>query len=351
MHSIDTTQAHHVLTVGNIFPKTVKLQLVPINGASTLSLAQRWFRSKAAMFYDNPHAYYFSVKALARMWQYPEDFMMLLEDGIRHPHFARYLRPDGSQMAVTKYVDDKATYIFAPGDVPYLKIKETIKIPFYYIGLSGYLAAMQRYEDAQKIMHDTLSQRPDLCVRGGFGDENPQQKLLQLIDQGPSGGIYLDSLKAFYPSYPYDLFRVFAYLLQKGLIRSEMRGIDLGSGLGLVPLIGSIFLSAFDGVELRPELVQIANQVLAQPLSGTGARTFRQGDFRDEDLGQYDVIFIYSFLKDEIFELREKIKALKSGTILIENQVSDEKGFLFNVEGVELIDSHHGFDKIFIFRK
>ncbi len=65
---------------------------------------------------------------------------------------------------------------------------------------------------------------------------------------------------------------------------------DLGSGDGKVALIASLFTKS-TGIEFDDELVQRSNQIKEE--IGANNLRFIKGDFLEEDLSAYDILFVY----------------------------------------------------------
>jgi hypothetical protein len=300
-----------------------------------LGLTRRWFCPAAS----RPISLFFSENTLRRFQNNSADLAMLLREMLSQGHFSgykKYVREDGSILAVVK-VDDRripgadCLCILSANEPAGQRSIETAHVPAYPFGLTTYLHAMERYEEAQKELSRLSAENTNFVVVGGCGEIKREHGLLRLFDRGLPAEHREQTSSAFYPSEPRDVFYIFADLYQRGLIGRRSRGIDLGFGLGLVPLIGSIFTDCFEGDEKRKELADIANAFLAAQIPGTGKRLYRHGNYLSRDLSEYDVLYIFGYYDDCAGQLRNKLKNIRPGTLLIECRAANENRGIFDL--------------------
>lgn len=98
---------------------------------------------------------------------------------------------------------------------------------------------------------------------------------------------------------PIDVARCAARLLAP---EPGMRVLDIGAGAGKFCLVAAreIPSARFDGVELRPHLVRLANR-FAGELRLTNAR-FIHADALDLDWSEYDAFYLYNPFAEQLFE-------------------------------------------------
>jgi hypothetical protein len=91
-------------------------------------------------------------------------------------------------------------------------------------------------------------------------------------------------------------------------ILADSRFIDLGSGLGRVPMLAHLLTGcAASGIEIDPDLHERAQQAQAQ--LGLPLVDLQHGDARDRDLSQFDVVFMYTpFIGPVLHEVLNKLE-------------------------------------------
>lgn len=87
---------------------------------------------------------------------------------------------------------------------------------------------------------------------------------------------------------------------------------DLGSGDGKVALIASLFTES-TGIEFDDELVQRSNQIKEE--IGANNIQFRKGDFLEEDLSAYDILFVYP--DNPLIRLEQKLLKEFRGDLIV----------------------------------
>ncbi|MFQ5876914.1 MAG: SAM-dependent methyltransferase, partial [Acidobacteriota bacterium] len=120
----------------------------------------------------------------------------------------------------------------------------------------------------------------------------------------------------FYPSLLEDLLPSFEAILRPGA-----RFLDLGSGDGRVVFLAALLGADATGIEYDRRLHRIARRSRArlEEILDTDRAVLRRGDFFDEDLGRYDVLFYFargSFGEDRLLEkIRDEMRP--DATLLI----------------------------------
>jgi protein-L-isoaspartate O-methyltransferase len=87
---------------------------------------------------------------------------------------------------------------------------------------------------------------------------------------------------------------------------------DLGSGDGKVALIASLFTKS-TGIEFDDELVQRSNQIKEE--IGANNLRFIKGDFLEEDLSAYDILFVYP--DNPLVRLEQKLLKEFRGDLIV----------------------------------
>jgi protein-L-isoaspartate O-methyltransferase len=87
---------------------------------------------------------------------------------------------------------------------------------------------------------------------------------------------------------------------------------DLGSGDGKVALIASLFTES-TGIEFDDELVQRSNQIKEE--IGANNLRFIKGDFLEEDLSAYDILFVYP--DNPLIRLEQKLLKEFRGDLIV----------------------------------
>ncbi|MES0349934.1 MAG: class I SAM-dependent methyltransferase [Desulfobacteria bacterium] len=87
---------------------------------------------------------------------------------------------------------------------------------------------------------------------------------------------------------------------------------DLGSGDGKVALIASLFTES-TGIEFDDELVQRSNQIKEE--IGANNLRFKKGDFLEEDLSAYDILFVYP--DNPLVRLEQKLLKEFRGDLIV----------------------------------
>ncbi|MBW2997380.1 hypothetical protein KY349_03515 [Candidatus Woesearchaeota archaeon] len=110
------------------------------------------------------------------------------------------------------------------------------------------------------------------------------------------------------PLHVYELFRKIGL----GKFKSF---VDLGSGDGIVVAVASLFTKAA-GIEVDAELHAAAEEIRQKLDIGCG---FKNADYLDEDLSQYDIIFINP--DNYFYKLEKNLKENFRGTIIITDNI------------------------------
>jgi hypothetical protein len=87
---------------------------------------------------------------------------------------------------------------------------------------------------------------------------------------------------------------------------------DLGSGDGKVALIASLFTES-TGIEFDDELVQRSNQIKEE--IGANNLRFKKGDFLEENLSAYDILFVYP--DNPLIRLEKKLLKEFRGDLIV----------------------------------
>jgi protein-L-isoaspartate O-methyltransferase len=87
---------------------------------------------------------------------------------------------------------------------------------------------------------------------------------------------------------------------------------DLGSGDGKVALIASLFTKS-TGIEFDQELVKRSIQIKEE--IGTNNLRFKKGDFLEEDLSAYDILFVYP--DNPLVRLEQKLLKEFRGDLIV----------------------------------
>jgi protein-L-isoaspartate O-methyltransferase len=87
---------------------------------------------------------------------------------------------------------------------------------------------------------------------------------------------------------------------------------DLGSGDGKVALIASVFTKS-TGIEFDQELVKRSIQIKEE--IGANNLRFKKGDFLEEDLSAYDILFVYP--DNPIVRLEQKLLKEFRGDLIV----------------------------------
>jgi len=129
--------------------------------------------------------------------------------------------------------------------------------------------------------------------------------------------------------------RLFTFFKKIGL-ENFKRFIDLGSGDGRAVMIASLFTEA-SGIEADEELLAVGQRIRHE----LGLQChFIQGDFLEQDLSEYDILFINP---DQGFQkgLDEKLLKEMNGTLYVHNNIflpeKLKKGKSTWVDGVAII--------------
>lgn len=144
-----------------------------------------------------------------------------------------------------------------------------------------------------------------------------------------------DTLKG---SYIYDSRGVYfalqltRELLERELLTSDSMFLDIGSGIGTMPLAVAIASSAHGtGIEIHPQLALVAQSMLlkmSRKCPGLNDRVvLLGGDFRDSadmDLRRYDLIYVYSPLGTQELHLDDIIPQMKRGSLIISERIPSE---------------------------
>jgi protein-L-isoaspartate O-methyltransferase len=87
---------------------------------------------------------------------------------------------------------------------------------------------------------------------------------------------------------------------------------DLGSGDGKVALVASLFTKS-TGIEFDEELVQRSIQIKEE--IGANNLRFKKGDFLEEDLSAYDILFVYP--DNPLVRLEQKLLKEFRGDLIV----------------------------------
>ncbi len=170
----------------------------------------------------------------------------------------------------------------------------------------------------REIQNVCFASFPDELVRSMSGREGPvpdevrndpklRQGYLNAEETGKKG--------LFYPSLLDDLLLAF-----EATVRPEMKFVDLGSGDGRVVFLAAHLEAHATGIEYDRRLHRIARKARKRltHLIDRERAVLRRGDFFEEDLGEYDILFYFgksSFSEGRL--LRKIMREMRSDAVLL----------------------------------
>jgi len=152
-------------------------------------------------------------------------------------------------------------------------------------------------------------------------------------------------------------FKVYEWMFKLSLMFNleGMNGLDLGSGTGIVALIGSHFFRSFSGIENQGTLHLCAlgsEKVLREGGSlGNRTRLMLGSGLSDEfDMSPYDFVYICKPIYDNMQKFVDKLRGLRSGALVL-SRITPEMSFDDEFEHLMSLAPYERFADPHLFRR